>query len=141
MGPLHQTEASTSVTSRLWEIGEIGGHVVKLGSLAMSGRKTLCDLGMVTVDFGLSDAETPDPGNTFRLAFRHRNGQQTGRIDVDQVEAEQFAAALAAAMTFGLAPHGWCGRILDLEPRRRERIGCPVIPIRDNGAMMPVPRW
>jgi hypothetical protein len=80
MGPLHQTEASTSVTSRLWEIGEIAGRVVKLGRLAMSGRKTFCDLGMVTVDFGLSDAETPDPGNTFRLTFRHRNGQQTGRI-------------------------------------------------------------
>jgi hypothetical protein len=99
MGPLHQTEASASVTSRLWEIGEIGGRVVKLGRLAMSGRKTLCDLGMVTVDFGLSDAETPDPGNTFRLTFRYRNGQQTGRIEVQQVEAEQFTAELAAAMT------------------------------------------
>jgi hypothetical protein len=39
-----------------------------------------------------SPIQEPDPGNTFRL-------QQTGRIDVDQVEAEQFAAALAAAMT------------------------------------------
>jgi hypothetical protein len=73
MGQLHQTEASASVTSRFWEIGEIGGRVVKLGRLAMSGRKTLCDLGMVTVDFDWSDAETPDPGNTFRLTFRRRN--------------------------------------------------------------------
>jgi hypothetical protein len=27
MGPLHQTEASASVTSGLWKIGEIGGRV------------------------------------------------------------------------------------------------------------------
>ena len=54
---------------------------------------------MVTVDSGLSDAETPEPGNTFRLTFRRRNGQETGRIDVDQAEAEQFTAELAAAMT------------------------------------------
>ncbi len=60
----------------------------------MSQRKTLCDLGMVTVDFNGAD-----PGRTFRLTFRHRSGQQTGRIDVDRVEAEQFTAELAAAMT------------------------------------------
>jgi len=60
----------------------------------MGQRKTLCDLGMVTVDFGASD-----PGTTFRLTFRHRSGQQTGRIDVARVEAEQFTAELAAAMT------------------------------------------
>jgi hypothetical protein len=60
----------------------------------MSERKTLCDLGMVTVDFSGSD-----PGSTFRLAFRHRSGQQTGCIDVGRVEAEQFTAELAAAMT------------------------------------------
>jgi hypothetical protein len=65
----------------------------------MSRRKTLCDLGMVTVDFGRSDAETPDPGNTFRLTFRHPNRQQAERIEVDQVDAEQFTAELAAAMT------------------------------------------
>ena len=65
----------------------------------MSEGKTLCDLGMVTVDFGRSDAETPDPGNTFRLTFRRRNGQQTGRINVGISEAEQFTAELAAAMT------------------------------------------
>ena len=44
-------------------------------------------------------AEIPDPGNTFRLTFRHRNGQQTGRINVGISEAEQFTAELAAAMT------------------------------------------
>ena len=65
----------------------------------MSERKTLCDLGMVTVDFGLSEAGTRDAGNTFRLTFHHRSGQETGRIEVDQVEAEQFTAELAAAMT------------------------------------------
>ena len=65
----------------------------------VSERKTLCDLGMVTVDFGWSDAETPDPGNTFRVTFRRRNGQQTGRINVGISEAEQFTAELAAAMT------------------------------------------
>ena len=60
----------------------------------MSQRKTICDLGMVTVDFSASD-----PGRSFRLTFRHRSGEQTGRIDVDRVEAEQFTAELAAAMT------------------------------------------
>jgi hypothetical protein len=64
----------------------------------MSQRKMLCDLGMVTVDFSGSD-----PGSTFRLTFRHRRGQQTGRIDVDRVEAEQFTAELAAAMTVIIA--------------------------------------
>ena len=56
------------------------------------------DLGMVTVDFSGSD-----PGSTFRLTFRHRSGQQTGRIDVDRVEAEQFTAELAAAITVIIA--------------------------------------
>jgi hypothetical protein len=64
----------------------------------MSERKTLCDLGLVTVDFGWSEAKTREPGDTFRLTFRHRNGQQTGRIDVDRAEAEQFAMELAAVM-------------------------------------------
>jgi hypothetical protein len=64
----------------------------------MSQRKTLCDLGMVTVDFSGSD-----PGSTFRLTFRHRSGQQTGRIDVDRVEAEQFTAELAATITVIIA--------------------------------------
>jgi len=45
-------------------------------------RKTLCDLETVAVDFG------GRPANTFQLTLRHRNGQQTGRIEVDQVEAE-----------------------------------------------------
>jgi hypothetical protein len=58
---------------------------------------------MITVDFGWSDAKTRDPGNTFRITFRHRNGQQPGRIDVDQAEAEQFTAELAAAMTASVA--------------------------------------
>ena len=65
----------------------------------MSKRKTICDLGMVTVDFDRSDAKTHEPGNVFRLTFRHRSGQETGRIEVHKVEAEQFTAELAAAMT------------------------------------------
>ena len=64
----------------------------------MSDRKTICDLGMITVDFGWSEAVKREPGNTFRLTFRHRNGTQTGRIDVDQSEAEQFALELSVAM-------------------------------------------
>ena len=39
MGPLHQTEASTNVTSRLWEIGEIGGRVVALLRFAPGSRE------------------------------------------------------------------------------------------------------
>ena len=50
--------------------------------LAVSERKTICDLGMVTVDFDRSDARTHEPGNVFRLTFRHRSGQETGRIEV-----------------------------------------------------------
>jgi hypothetical protein len=46
----------------------------------------------ITVDFGWSDAKTRDPGNTFRITFRHRNGKETGRIDVDQAKAEQFTS-------------------------------------------------
>jgi hypothetical protein len=56
----------------------------------MSERRTLCDLELVTLDFGWSDAKTSQPGNTFRLTFRNRNGQGTGRIDVGHAEAEQF---------------------------------------------------
>jgi hypothetical protein len=61
----------------------------------MSEHKTLCDLGLITVDFGSSDRDT---GNTFRLTFRHRSGTQTGRIEVEQAEAEQFAIELSAVM-------------------------------------------
>jgi hypothetical protein len=42
------------------------------GSRAVSERKTLGDLGMVTVDFGWSDAEAPEPGNTFRLSNKSK---------------------------------------------------------------------
>ena len=69
----------------------------------MSDRKIICDLGMITVDVGWSEAVKPEPGNTFELTFRHRNGTQTGRIEVDQSEAEQFALELSAAMTASLA--------------------------------------
>jgi hypothetical protein len=59
-----------SCAPRFSEIGEISGRVVKRGRLAVTERKTLCDLGMVTVDFGLSDTETPDPGNTLVAMIR-----------------------------------------------------------------------
>jgi hypothetical protein len=74
---------------------------------AMSERKTLCDLGLMSLDFGWADATTREPGNTFRLTFRHRNGQQTGCIDIDQVEAEQFALELTAVMAAIVAQLKW----------------------------------
>jgi hypothetical protein len=50
-------------------------------------RKIVCDLNLVSVDFGRE--EELRPGNTFRIAFRHANGQPTGTIEVYQGEAEQ----------------------------------------------------
>ena len=73
----------------------------------MTERKTLCGLGLVSVDFGWADARTREPSNTFRLTFRHRNGQQTGRIYVDQVEAEQFAMELTTVMAAIVAQLKW----------------------------------
>ncbi len=64
----------------------------------MSQRKTICDLGLASVDYGWSEGVKREPGNTFRLTFRHRDGTQTGRIDVEQSEAEQFAVELTAVM-------------------------------------------
>lgn len=64
----------------------------------MSERKSLCDLSLVTVDYGWSDAKTREPGNTFRLTFRHSNGTQTGRIDIDESEAQQFVLELGAVI-------------------------------------------
>ena len=63
----------------------------------MEERKTLCDLRLIGVDFGWSEARAGASGNTFRITFRHLNGQQTGRIDVDEDVSERFAVELAAA--------------------------------------------
>jgi hypothetical protein len=73
----------------------------------MSERKTLCDVGLMSLNFGWADARTREPGNTLRLTFRHRNGQQTGRIDIDQVEAEQFAMELTVVMAAIVAQLKW----------------------------------
>jgi hypothetical protein len=40
------------------------------------------------------------PGNTFRITFRHANGQATGTIDVYQDEAEHFSVELEAIAAF-----------------------------------------
>jgi hypothetical protein len=64
----------------------------------MNDRRTLCDLELVTLDFGWSDAKTCEPGYTFQLTFRHRNGQLNGRISVDHAEAEQFTTELVAVL-------------------------------------------
>jgi hypothetical protein len=41
-----------------------------------------------------------EPGNTFRITFRHANGQPTGTIDVYQGEAEHFSVELEAIAAF-----------------------------------------
>jgi hypothetical protein len=64
----------------------------------MGERRTLCDLELVTLEFGWSDAKTCEPGYTFRLTFRHRDGQLTGRINVDHAEVEQFTTELEAVL-------------------------------------------
>ena len=40
------------------------------------------------------------PGNTFRITFRHINGQPTGSIELYQGEAEHFAVELEAIAAF-----------------------------------------
>ena len=64
----------------------------------MMSRKVICDLNLVSVDFGRE--EEKQPGNTFRITFRHVNGHPTGTIDVDQGEADHFAVELEAVAAF-----------------------------------------
>ena len=64
----------------------------------MMSRKVICDLNLVSVDFGRE--EEKQPGNTFRITFRHVNGHPTGAIDVDQGEADHFAVELEAVAAF-----------------------------------------
>jgi hypothetical protein len=72
----------------------------------MMERKVVCDLHLMSVDFGRQEEERP--GNTFRISFRHVNGQPTGTIEVYQDEAEHFAVeieAIAAFVRAALAVH------------------------------------
>src|SRR5215211_4778184 len=55
----------------------------------MMSRKVICDLNLISVDFGRE--EEKQPGHTFRITFRHLNGHPTGTIEVDQGEADHFA--------------------------------------------------
>jgi hypothetical protein len=64
----------------------------------MMERKVICDLNLISVDFGRE--EEHEPGNTFRITFRHLNGQPTGAIDVYQGEAEHFSVELEAIAAF-----------------------------------------
>jgi hypothetical protein len=57
-----------------------------------------CDLNPISVDFGREEEELP--GNTFRITFRHINGQPTGSIELYQGEAEHFAVELEAIAAF-----------------------------------------
>jgi hypothetical protein len=61
-------------------------------------RKVICDLHLISVDFGRE--EERQPGNTFRITFRHANGQPTGTIDVYQGEAAHFSVELEAIAAF-----------------------------------------
>jgi hypothetical protein len=64
----------------------------------MMERKVICDLHLISVDFGRE--EERQPGNTFRITFRHVNGQATGTIEVYQGEAEHFSVELEAIAAF-----------------------------------------
>lgn len=64
----------------------------------MMERKAICDLHLISVDFGRE--EQHQPGNTFRITFRHANGQATGSVDVYQGEAEHFCVELDAIAAF-----------------------------------------
>jgi hypothetical protein len=68
------------------------------GEFGMMSRKVICDLNLISVDFGRE--EEKQPGNTFRITFRHINGQPTGAIEVHQGEAEHFAVELEAIAGF-----------------------------------------
>lgn len=64
----------------------------------MMERKVVCDLHLISVDFG-QETEL-QAGNTFRITFRHVNGDRTGAIEVYQGEAEHFAVELEAVAAF-----------------------------------------
>jgi hypothetical protein len=64
----------------------------------MMERKVICDLHLISVDFGRE--EERQPGNTFRITFRHANGQATGTTEVYQGEAEHFSVELEAIAAF-----------------------------------------
>jgi len=89
---------AVGVTDRLWGICDIVTVLRKLGEPVMMERKVICDLHLISVDFGRE--EERQPGNTFRITFRHANGQTTGTIDVYQGEAEHFSVELEAIAAF-----------------------------------------
>ena len=62
----------------------------------MNKRESVCDLDLVRADYGWTEAKNRQPCHTFRVTFRRASGQETGRIDVDAKEAEQFAAEMEA---------------------------------------------
>jgi hypothetical protein len=64
----------------------------------MMSRKVICDLNLISVDFGREEEDLA--GNTFRITFRHINGQPTGSIELYQGEAEHFAVELEAIAAF-----------------------------------------
>jgi hypothetical protein len=64
----------------------------------MMERKVICNLHLISVDFGRE--EERQPGNTFRITFRHANGQATGTTEVYQGEAEHFSIELEAIAAF-----------------------------------------
>jgi hypothetical protein len=86
-----------------WPLVGIGGsasvhNLRKLGESIVMERKVICDLNLISVDFGRE--EELQPGNIFRITFRHVNGERTGAIDVYQGEAEHFALELEAVAAF-----------------------------------------
>lgn len=64
----------------------------------MMSRKVVCDLKLIGVDFGREEEQ--QPGNTFRITFRHVNGHPSGTIEVYQSEAAHFAVELEAVAAF-----------------------------------------
>ena len=89
---------AVDVTDRLWGICDIVTVFEHLESHVMMERKVICDLHLISVDFGRE--EEREPGNTFRITFRHANGQPTGTIDVYQGEAAHFAVEWEAIAVF-----------------------------------------
>jgi hypothetical protein len=75
-----------------------GGAARRPTEKVVMERKVVCDLNLISVDFGRE--EELQPGNTFRITFRHVNGERTGAIEVYQGEAEHFAVELEAVAAF-----------------------------------------
>jgi hypothetical protein len=94
LGEQFCTDAVRRTCEALW----YRRHLGKLGESVVMERKVICDLHLISVDFGRE--EERQPGNTFRITFRHANGQPTGTIDVYQGEAAHFSVELEAIAAF-----------------------------------------